>query len=135
MIIVSACLAGLPCRYDGGSCPNAQVVELVAQGKALPVCPEQLGGLATPREPVEWTGGKAVTKQGADCTANLKRGAEIVAKLAKLVGVKEAILREGSPSCGVEWIYDGSFAGRKVPGHGLTTRRLEELGISVRGLG
>ena len=62
MIIVSACLAGLPCRYDGGSCPNAQVVELVAQGKALPVCPEQLGGLATPREPVEDRGKAAQSK-------------------------------------------------------------------------
>ena len=134
MIIVSACLAGLPCRYDGKSCPNPEVIALTRAGKALPVCPEQLGGLATPREPVELVGERAITKQGRDCTDNLLRGAEAAARIAEMVNAKEAILREGSPSCGVEEIYDGTFSGSLRPGEGLCTRQLKKLGIRVRGL-
>jgi uncharacterized protein YbbK (DUF523 family) len=132
MIIVSACLAGIPCRYNGGSCPNPEVMALLKEGKAIPVCPEQLGGLATPREPVELSGGKAKTRGGRDHTKQFKRGSEAVARLAKLVGAKEAILCEKSPSCGVEKIYDGTFSGTLCPGEGLCTKLLRQMGLKVR---
>lgn len=133
MIIVSACLAGIPCRYDGRSSPNPEVMALLKAGKAIPVCPEQLGGLATPREPMELSGGRAKTSKGKDYTEQLKRGSEAAAQLAKIIGATEAILRENSPSCGVEKIYDGTFSGTLSPGEGLCTKRLRELGLKVRG--
>lgn len=133
MIIVSACLAGIPCRYDGRSSPNPEVMALLKAGKAIPVCPEQLGGLATPREPMELSGGRAKTSKGKDYTEQLKRGSEATAQLAKIIGATEAILRENSPSCGVEKIYDGTFSGTLSPGEGLCTKRLRELGLKVRG--
>jgi uncharacterized protein YbbK (DUF523 family) len=134
LIIVSACLAGFPCRYDGRSCPNEEVISLVAQGKALPVCPEQLGGLATPRAPVELAGGRAKTRDGLDLTADFLRGAAETARLAKLTGAREAILREDSPSCGVAQIYDGTFSGKLIPGQGLTAGLLCKSWLKVRGL-
>src|SRR5512136_2016262 len=99
MIIVSACLAGVACRYDGGAKPCAAVICLVAEGQAIPVCPEQLGGLPTPRLPAEQVGDRVIRKDGMDVTAEFERGAQEALKVARLVGAKTAILKARSPSC------------------------------------
>ena len=97
----------------------------------IPVCPEQLGGLPTPREPAEQRDEKVITKFGKDVTQNFKKGAEQVLKIAKLFGIKKAILKQKSPSCGCGKIYDGSFSGRIIKGDGVTTTLLKRNGIKV----
>ncbi len=134
MMIVSACLAGFPCRYDGKSRPCAEVVELVRAGKAIPVCPEQLGGLGTPRPPCEIRGDRVVDRYGADRTEAFERGAEAVLALAKTYGTTQALLQNRSPSCGSGWIYDGTFSNKLVKGDGITARLLAENGIQVIGI-
>ena len=131
MILVSACLAGLHCRYDGGAKTNETVTRLVAEGKALPVCPEQAGGLTTPRLPCEIVNGRVMRKDGADVTAEFEKGARECLALANLAGVKEAILKSKSPSCGVDMIYDGSFSGRLVPGDGVFAAMCRKQGINL----
>jgi len=132
MIIVSACLAGLHCRYDGGEKSNDEVIRLVAEGKAIPVCPEQLGGLSTPRLPCEIVNGKVMRKDGMDVTAEFERGAQDALTLAKLAGAKSAILKAKSPSCGAGRIYDGSFSGSVIPGDGLFANLCRQNGISLQ---
>ena len=134
MMIVSACLAGYPCRYDGKARPCAQVVELVRKGKAIPVCPEQLGGLPTPRPACELSAGRAIDREGHDRTDNYRQGAEAVLALARTYGATEAMLQRRSPSCGSGWIYDGTFSNRLVQGDGITARMLAENGIQVIGI-
>ena len=134
MMIVSACLAGFPCRYDGKARPCPEVVELVRAGKAIPVCPEQLGGLETPRPPCEILNGRVVDQNGADQTEAYRRGAEAVLALARTYGATEALLQKRSPSCGSGWIYDGTFSKRLVAGDGVTARLLAENGIQVIGI-
>ncbi|WP_415714308.1 DUF523 domain-containing protein [Maridesulfovibrio sp.] len=119
MYIVSGCLAGLCCRYDGGDNADERVMKLVAEGRAIPVCPEQLGGLATPRPPCEIVNGKILSNEGNDVTEKFTRGAEEALKLAKLVGSKKAILKARSPSCGIGRIYDGTFSGKLIDGDGF----------------
>lgn len=135
MILVSACLAGFPCRWDGSEKSDPEVVELVRQGKAIPVCPEQLGGLPTPREPSERSGGRIVAKSGRDATAQFERGAGIVLDIALKYGCREAILKSRSPSCGAGVIYDGTFTGRLAEGDGVTAEFLKRHGIAVRTAG
>ena len=96
--IVSACLAGLNCRFDGKSKPNEKVIALVKEGRAIPVCPEQLGGLPTPREDSQIRDGRCITTSGRDETEQVKRGAEETLKIAKMLNVDEAILKARSPS-------------------------------------
>jgi uncharacterized protein YbbK (DUF523 family) len=132
MIIVSACLADVHCRYDGGGKPCEAVIRLVAEGKAIPVCPEQLGGLPTPRLPAEQIGDKVIRKDGMDVTAEFKRGAQEALKIAKLVGAKTAILKARSPSCGSGKVYDGSFSGRLVDGNGVFAYMYKEEGLEVK---
>jgi uncharacterized protein YbbK (DUF523 family) len=132
MIIVSACLAGVNCRYDGGTKPCAAVIRLVAEEQAIPVCPEQLGGLPTPRLPAEQVGEKVIRKDGLDVTAEFMRGAREALKIARLVGAKTAILKARSPSCGSGKIYDGSFTGRLVDGDGVFAGLCKKEGIEVR---
>ena len=134
MMIVSACLAGFPCRYDGEVKPCAQAVELVKAGKAIPVCPEQLGGLPTPRLPCEIRAGRVVDKNGTDRTEEYRRGAEAVLRIAETYGATQALLQNRSPSCGTGWIYDGTFTKTLVEGDGITARLLAENGIQVIGL-
>ncbi|MDO5563000.1 MAG: DUF523 domain-containing protein [Synergistaceae bacterium] len=114
-ILVSACLLGLNCRYCGGGCFDDRVVALAKEFCLIPVCPEQLGGLPTPREPDEILNGRVVSKSGIDNTEYFERGAEEVLRLAKLLGCSMAILKERSPSCGSSMVYDGTFTGRKIP--------------------
>ena len=134
MMIVSACLAGFPCRYDGKAKPCAEVMELVRAGKAIPVCPEQLGGLPTPRPPCEILAGRVVDETGTDRTEAFQRGAQAVLDLAKTYGATRALLQNRSPSCGSGWIYDGTFSRRLVQGDGVTARLLMENGIQVTGI-
>jgi uncharacterized protein YbbK (DUF523 family) len=134
MMIVSACLAGFPCRYDGKARPCAQVVELVRAGKAIPVCPEQLGGLPTPRTSCEIRDGRVVDAEGRDRTEAFRRGARAVLRIAQTYGATEALLQSRSPSCGSGRIYDGSFTKTLTAGDGVTARLLKENGIQVTAL-
>lgn len=132
MKIVSACLAGINCRYDGTSRPHKKIMNLVKEGRAIPVCPEQLGGLSTPRTPCEFRNGRFITKNGGDVTAQFKKGAEEVLRIAKLFDCKEAILKSNSPSCGCGKIPDGTFSGKLLKGDGVTTALLKINGIIVK---
>ena len=132
MIIVSACLAGIACRYDGAAKPCEAVIRLVAEGQAVPLCPEQLGGLPTPRAPAEITGSQVIRKDGVELTEEFIRGARESLKIARLVGAKTAILKSRSPSCGSGKIYDGSFSGRLVDGDGLFAELCKQEGIEVK---
>ncbi len=141
MIIVSACLAGINCRYDGGSNRNTKVADMVAKGEAIPVCPEQLGGCPTPRQPCEIVGGtgadvldgraKVANSEGRDVTCKLVKGAYETLRIATLTGAKTAVLKARSPSCGCGSIYDGTFSRRIVGGNGVTAELLLRNGIKV----
>lgn len=131
MKIVSACLAGIKCNYVGSSNTCDKIVELVKSGGAILVCPEQLGGLATPRIPAEIIGDKVITKTGIDVTSQFNKGAEEALKIAKLVNCNEAILKANSPSCGSGKIYDGTFTGKLIDGDGIFAKMLKENDINV----
>lgn len=130
-VLVSACLAGEACRYDGSAATHPQVLRLVAQGHAVLVCPEVLGGLPTPREPVELRAGQAVGRSGHVVTAAFAAGAQAALELALGKGCRRAILKSRSPSCGCGQVHDGSFSGRLVPGDGIFAALLKERGFSV----
>ncbi|MCF7793401.1 MAG: DUF523 domain-containing protein [Candidatus Cloacimonetes bacterium] len=131
MILVSACLAGIKCKYDGGDNKCDKVVELVKKGLAIPVCPEQLGGLSTPRNPAEIVGDQVISNRKIDVTENFQKGAEETLKIAQMIGCKKAILKQCSPSCGFGEIYDGSFSGIIKSGNGITAELLAENGIEI----
>lgn len=131
MKIVSACLAGIKCRWDGETRPCEKIVKLVKQGKAIPVCPEQLGGLSTPRIPSEQKGDKVFARNGKEVTAEFQKGAEEALKIAKLVNCDEAILKSKSPSCGSNKIYDGTFSGKLINGDGVFVKILKKNNIKV----
>lgn len=131
MRLCSACLLGIKCRYNGKSALNRKVVALLKAEVLIPICPEQMGGLPTPREPAEIMGKRVITRSGKDVTENFLRGAQQVLKLAKLLGVKEAVLKQGSPSCGCGRIYNGTFSGKTVKGDGVTTALLKKNRIKV----
>jgi len=131
MKIVSACLAGVKCRYDGSSKPCQKVIELVKKGDAIPVCPEQLGGLSTPRIASEQRGNKVFNKEGKDLTREFEKGAQEALNIAKMAGCKEAILKSKSPSCGSGLIYDGSFSGNLIKGDGVFAKLLKDNKIKV----
>ena len=132
-ILVSACLLGEPCRFDGKSKPNPKVAALDAIYQLIPVCPECLGGLDTPRSPSERCGERVVNRLGEDVTSNFERGAEQALALAQKNGCRLAILKERSPSCGCGKIYDGSFTGTLIDGNGVTAELLLRNGIRVVG--
>ena len=131
MIMVSACLAGVNCNYRGTNSENTAVVKLVRAGRAIMVCPEQLGGLTTPRPPAEIRGGRVFTKEGADLSAAFHRGANEVLNICKKYGCKKVILKANSPSCGCGKICDGNFNGTLTDGDGVTAALLKEHGIEV----
>ena len=132
-LLISACLLGARCRYDGQSKPLLQLVALSEQFDLVPVCPEQLGGLPTPRVPAERTEDRVITKDGRDVTAEYRRGAEQALHLARVCGCRIALLKERSPSCGNGEIYDGNFSGKLEKGDGVTAELLRENGIRVYG--
>lgn len=134
MIIISACLLGISCRYDGHSKTAEELLEVLKGYNIVPVCPEQLGGLTTPRAPseiVNQTPRCIKDKFGADVTDAFEKGARETVTIAKLVHAQAAILKERSPSCGCNFIYDGTFSGTTVPGQGVAARALRDAGISV----
>ena len=129
--LVSACLCGEPCRYDGGCTPDKRVLELMEAGLVLPFCPE--AEIGTPREPCERTSdGRIVSRSGKDFTQAFQKGAEKALELCRMYEIKKAVLKERSPSCGVHKVYDGSFSGKQIPGMGLTARLLSQNGIDVK---
>ena len=132
-ILVSACMLGCPCRYDGKSKTNDGVLALMEHHALIPVCPEQMGGLATPRPPAERKGDGVFTENDTDVTAQYRRGAEEALRLARLYGCTCAILKERSPSCGSGQIYDGSFSRTLIDGDGVTAALLKQNGIAVYG--
>lgn len=132
-ILISACLLGLPCRYDGASKPQPWAAALAQRHELVPVCPEQLGGLPTPREPSERREGHVVMRTGADVTEQYRRGAEAALALCRLLGCEAAILKERSPSCGHGKIYDGTFSGTLTKRDGVTAELLLRSGIRVYG--
>ena len=146
MIIVSACLLGHPVRYDG-TCAEVESHILrrwAEEGRVVAVCPEVAGGLPTPRPPAEISGGRGgslvldgsatvIDAAGRDITTSFVRGAEHVLAVAVARGARIAVLKDGSPSCGSEYTYDGSFTGRRVPAPGVTAARLREAGLRVFG--
>ena len=132
-ILVSACLLGLRCRYDGQSKPCEAVLALGKTHTLIPVCPEQLGGLPTPRAPADWQGETIRNAEGADVTAQYRRGGAEAAKLAELLGCRAAVLKERSPACGCGAIYDGSFTHTLTAGDGAAARALKDAGIPVYG--
>ena len=129
--LISACLCGEYCRYDGGAFDYPHLRRLAEEGVALPYCPEHAGGLPIPRKPCEIVGDKVLAADGTDCTAEYTRGAEGALALCKEHGITAAILKESSPSCGSTRIYDGTHTGCKIPGMGLTARLLSENGIAL----
>jgi len=131
MKIVSACLADYKCNWKGESKPNEKVMKLVKRGEAIPVCPEQLGGLTTPRPAAEQKGDKVFTIDGKDVTQYFVRGAHEVLRIAVIYNCTEAILKSKSPSCGCRQIYDGTFTGKLIKGNGITADLLVANGIKV----
>ena len=141
LILVSACLAGINCKYDGKNNYKEGFAKMIADGEAMPVCPEQMGGCTTPRPPVEIRGGdgagvldgkcSAVRKNGEDVTYELIRGAEETLKLAQMAGADKAVLKSRSPSCGCGIIYDGTFSGQLIKGNGVAAELLARNGINV----
>ena len=132
-ILISACLLGCACRYDGASKPHPAAVTLAARHQLVPVCPEQLGGLPTPRPPAERVGERVLTQTGGDVTDNYRRGADQAMLLCKLNGCEAAVLKEKSPSCGCGAVYDGTFTGTLTAGDGVTAEVLKAAGIPVYG--
>ncbi|MEU7183501.1 MULTISPECIES: DUF523 domain-containing protein [Streptomyces] len=141
-ILVSACLRGVPCRYDGRHKVSSEFEEAVAGREVIAFCPEVAGGLATPRRPAELVGGdghdvldgtaRVVEDTGRDVTAEFVDGAQRALAAARHGGCTEALLMPRSPSCGRGVVYDGSFAGELVPGDGVTAALFERNGIAVR---
>lgn len=130
-ILVSACLFGNNCRYKGDNCFNEKLAKLGEDAVLIPVCPEQLGGLSTPRNPAERVGDKVISSVGKDVTEEYARGANLAVQIAKANSVDYCVLKANSPSCGKGVIYDGSFTGKKTSGNGLTTEMLLKEGFSV----
>ncbi len=130
-VLVSACLLGISCRYDGKSKPDGQVIALAEKYNLVPICPEIYGGLPTPRTPSERIGGRTMMKDGTDVTDNYKRGAEAALALYRALGCYAALLKAKSPSCGVGEIYDGSFTGSLTERDGVTAEFLKRDGIAV----
>ena len=139
--LVSACLLGICTRYDGRCCPVPQLIQLAARGLAVPVCPEVAGGLPIPRPPAEIVGGdgqavldgraRVLTIEGEDVTNAFLAGARQALETAQRLGIRQAVLKEDSPSCGGRRIYDGTFSGRTVSGQGVAAALLQHNGITV----
>ncbi|MBP5231765.1 MAG: DUF523 domain-containing protein [Clostridia bacterium] len=131
IILVSACLIGRNCKYDGGNNRNEWVEELGKRHTLIPVCPEVLGGLPVPRIPCEIVGGTVMNRDGLNVDGAFRTGAEAALKIAEESGTELAILQSRSPSCGVREIYDGTFSGKKIPGSGVFASLLKENGFRV----
>ena len=134
-LLISACLLGFECKYSGGSnkLSDEEIALLKKEYRLIPVCPETAGGLPVPRDPSERLGDKVVSSKGKDVTAEFVKGAETALYLARRYGCKKALLKRNSPSCGGEYISDGTFSGVLVPGEGVAAEMLKAAGIEVFG--
>lgn len=132
-ILVSACLLGVACRYDGDSRPNDAVWALSERYRLIPVCPETMGGLPIPREPSEIAGDRVLSRSGKDVTAEYRLGAARALSLARKFGCRAALLKEKSPSCGTGTVHNGNFDGGLVKGYGIAAALLKENGVAVFG--
>lgn len=130
-VLISACLLGEKCRYDGKSKPNESALELLSNYHLVPVCPEVLGGLSIPRKPSEIKGERVVMIDGTDVTCEYRLGAEKALKIAKENGITVAVLKARSPSCGKGMIYDGTYTGTLTSGNGITVQLFLNNGIKV----
>ena len=130
-ILVSACLLGENCKYNGGNNRNERVLRYVQGHEVIPVCPEVLGGLPCPRKPVEWVGERVLTQDGDDCTENFRIGVQRALEVISDQHVDLAILQSRSPTCGVKQIYDGTFSGVRIDGQGALAKALAARGIPL----
>jgi len=130
-ILISACLVGERCRYDEKNNYTPLIKELLTKYELVPFCPEVEGGLTTPRLPSERKKDQVIGKTGKNVTNNFKKGAELALNVCLYLGIRTAILKENSPSCGVNSIYDGTFSNRLIKGSGMTTDLLKRKGIRV----
>lgn len=130
-ILVSACLLGVNCKYNGQNNENQEVLDFIKDKEVIIICPEILGGLTTPRKPAEIVNDKVINIDGDDVTINYVKGAEETLKLAKLFGVKKALLKSKSPSCGNLLVYDGTFTNTLTTKDGVTAKLLKENNIEV----
>lgn len=132
-ILISCCLLGAPCRYDGQSRPAPEIRQLEQAGHVLiPICPEEAGGLSTPRPPAErQQDGRVVNQAGEDVTAAYGQGAKAAVALARQHSCQAAVLKAKSPSCGSGVIYDGTFSGRLISGWGVAAEQLQAIGLTV----
>lgn len=130
-ILVSACLAGVNCKYNGKNNENKKILDLIENENVILVCPEQLGGLPTPRTCAEIKKDKVITKDNTDVTYEYTKGAMETLNIAKKYKIKKAILKSKSPSCGKGKVYDGTFSGTLIAGNGITTDLLIKNGIEV----
>lgn len=130
-IIVSACLMGCDCRYKGDNCRKEELLALAKDHTLIPVCPEQFGGLSTPRNPSEIVGDKVISNQGKDVTYEYNKGAEIALHIAKVNEADVVVFKANSPSCGKGIIYDGTFTGNKIPGNGVAADLFLKEGYQV----
>ncbi|MEC1622245.1 2-thiouracil desulfurase family protein [Bacillus mojavensis] len=141
MILVSSCLGGIECRYNGSHAASEKIRKLIEEKQAVMACPELLGGFSTPREPAEIIGGtgedvlngsaKIITSSGEDVTDLYMKGAAQTLTYAKKINASAVILKENSPSCGSNFIYNGSFSGKKIAGNGVTAALLKQAGYRV----
>ncbi len=131
MIVVSECLLGINCKYNAGNNACKPLIEFAKNGGVIPVCPEQLGGLPTPRIPAEIINNKVRNKNGEDVTGNFKKGAEEALKIVDLVKPELIILKAKSPSCGYQKIYDGSFTGKIIDGNGVFAKMLIDRNYKI----
>jgi len=132
-ILVSACLLGCKCRYDGDDNWVEVVAALEKNHRLVPICPEEMGGLPTPRLPAEIQGNRVINKAGADVTEEFQKGAKLALDIALREGCRLAILKERSPSCGYKQVYDGTFSKTLIDGPGVTAELLMQYGIGVIG--
>ncbi len=130
-ILVSSCLLGLNCRYDGGNNYSKEVEEFLKNYEVIPICPEIMGGLPTPRTPSERQADRVINKEGKDVTEQYEKGARECLFLAQKYDVKKALLKLRSPSCGSKEIYDGTFSHTIIEGDGVTAELFKKNGIEV----
>ena len=134
-LLISACLLGFRCKYDGGT--NSQPAETLAalreRYELIPVCPETAGGLPIPRAPSERRDGRVLSREGNDVTGEYEKGARVALALAERFGCRKALLKERSPSCGTGEIYDGTFSHTRVPGDGVAAEALRRAGLTLCG--
>lgn len=132
-ILVSACLLGENCKYNGSNNKNEEVIRLAEKFELVPICPECFGGLPIPRVPSELRNGRAYAKTGEDLTEFFNKGADHALYIAMEANAPAAVLKENSPSCGFGKIYDGTFTGNKINGNGITAELLSQNGIRIFG--